>query len=223
MSSFKPQVIAHRGLHQTARENTLLSFELALQAGADAIELDVHSTADGEIVVHHDFEVGTTALRKAAYAEISAAAASLDFEIPRLAEVLAKFSGLLKVYVEVKAPGIELEVARVIRESQCELAVHSFDHRISQRMKDLVPGVSAGVLAVCRPVEPATVLRAASATDYWPHVDFVDEELVSDIHDAGGRVVVWTANSQSQWSRLRDIGVDAICTDKPGELREWLG
>ncbi len=221
----QPEIIAHRGLHDIARENTLDAFDRASTAGASAVELDVHSSADGVIVVHHDFDIaapaGRLSIADSSLEQLRVAAAANSFELPTLSEVLNRFSGTLKVYVEVKAPGIELPVARIVRESSCALAVHSFDHRIVQTVRDYAPGLETGVLIVSRPIDPAAVMRAANAIDYWPQFDFVDQELVDHIHEAGGRVVAWTANSPEQWKRLTKLGVDGICTDHPDALRDW--
>lgn len=221
-----PEIIAHRGLHESARENTMAAFEAALSGGSAAIELDVHATADGVIVVHHDFDISAAGKRimlaESSHEQVRAAAAANGFEVPVLSDVLTRFSGILKVYIEVKASGIELEVARVVRESDCELAVHSFDHRIVRTIRDFVPGLQTGVLTVSRPIDPVAVMHAANSADYWPQVDFVDEDLIDQIHEAGGRVIVWTANRPDQWDRLTRLGVDGICSDRPDTLHDWL-
>jgi glycerophosphoryl diester phosphodiesterase len=64
-------------------------------------------------------------------------------------------------------------------------------------------------------------MRAAGASDLWQHVEFVDERLIADVHAHQGRVVVWTANDPSQWSRLAALGVDAVCTDKIDAYIQW--
>lgn len=224
----QPEIIAHRGLHVDAHENTLAAFEAALEAGADGIELDVHGTSDGMIVVHHDAAIpsrrGETAheLATASLQNSRKTATEAGFELPLLVDVLDLCRGRAKVYIEVKAPGIELMVARLIRTESCELALHSFDHRVVKRIRDFVPGLETGILTVGRPVEPARLLQDAFATDYWPQADFVDEDLVSAVHEVGGRVVVWTANAPDQWARLTTLGVDGICTDRPDLLRSTL-
>ncbi len=226
ISNASPEIIAHRGLHTSARENTIAAFDEALAAGASAVELDVHSTADGVIVVHHDFDVAAPGhkfpIASSSYDDIREAAGSSGFDIPVLADVLSRYSGKMKVYVEVKAPNIELEVARVVRASQCELAVHSFDHRVVKRIHDFCPGLQAGILTVSRPIDAPSMLRAADAVDYWPQFDFIDRELVEDIHDSNCRVIAWTPNHIDQWDRLARLGVDGICTDRPDAYRDWL-
>ncbi len=226
-ASHKIEVVAHRGLHITACENTMDAFEQAVQAGADALELDVHATADGIIVVHHDAGIPPTAGNSVVIAtstgqEVAAAALAANFRIPTLAEVMQQFTGRAKLYLEVKAMNIELLVARILRSVECEIAVHSFDHRIAQRVRDLVPALQTGILIVGRPVFPAKLVADAAATDYWPRADFVDRDLVTEVHGAGGRVIVWTPNTQPEWKRMIDLRVDGICTDRPDLLCEWL-
>lgn len=225
MSSRQIEVIAHRGLHDTATENTLAAFEAAVSAGADSFELDVHAAADGTVVVHHDASVGAKTavnIAEVSAAEVLKAGQDAGLQIPTLEVVLKQFAGMAKVYIEVKAPNMELLVARLIRESSCEVAVHAFDHRVVKELRDFVPGVQTGVLTVSRPVDPAAVLRSAHANDYWPQIDFVDEVLVQDIHAAGGRVIAWTANTPEQWQRCMGAGVDGICTDRPDLLKKWI-
>jgi glycerophosphoryl diester phosphodiesterase len=221
------EVVAHRGLHTSARENTVEAFELALSAGADAIELDVYTTADGIVVVHHDAAVhcrdSDIDIAGHPLTEVKAAAMEEGFQLPTLDEVLAAVAGRATIYIEVKAPDMELLVARIVRRTKERIAVHSFDHRIIKKIRDFVPGIQTGVLTVSRPVSPARLLADANASDYWPQADFVDADLVAEVHEAGARVIVWTANTPVQWERLVDLNVDGICTDNPGELREWLG
>jgi glycerophosphoryl diester phosphodiesterase len=221
------EVIAHRGLHTAARENTLSAFELAIAAGADAIELDVHATRDDTIVVHHDPGIALegeepVSIALHSTAEVRAAASRAGFELPTLDEVFEAVAGRAKIYIEVKALDIELLVSRVLRKTDQRVAVHSFDHRVVRRIRDFVPGIQTGALTVSRPVNPVRLLRDASASDYWPQADFVDSELVSDIHEAGGRVIAWTANRPEQWEHLLKMRVDGICTDRPDDLRKWL-
>ena len=214
------ELIAHRGLHTEHRENTLDAFEAATAAGADAVELDVHASADGDVVVHHDPAI---ALGKGDLMPIAdtSAARIRQLGVPTLGEVLKQLSGRAKIYIEIKAQGIELQVARVIRDSDAELAVHSFDHRIVKKMRDFVPGLQTGILTVGRPVSPLHLLNDAAATDYWPQIDFVDADLVPEVHSAGGRVIVWTANQESDWNRLIEMNVDGVCTDRVDLFQAW--
>lgn len=138
--------------------------------------------------------------------------------IPALTEVLEAVAARAAIYVEIKAPNIEPLVVRCIRESDADCAVHSFDHRIVRTVKSIFPAIRCGVLQVARHIDPVASLVATGAEDLWQHVDYVDADLVRDAHALGARVIAWTANDPAQWDHLRSIGVDAICTDRIGEL-----
>jgi glycerophosphoryl diester phosphodiesterase len=96
--------------------------------------------------------------------------------------------------------------------------VHSFDHRIVKIVKSIFPAIRTGVLEVARHIDPVASLASTSAQDLWQEVGFIDAELVERAHSVGARVVAWTANEPGQWNVLRELGVDAICTDRIAEL-----
>src|SRR4051812_13778358 len=132
-----PESISHRGAHQTLPENSIPAFLRAMELGADAIELDVHGTSDGAIVVHHDPIVNAPDLPMRRIASLSVSdlrSVSLGhgIVIPTLDEVLKAVGDRAMVYVEIKAPGIEPLVVRCIRESGVTCAVHAFDHRMAK-------------------------------------------------------------------------------------------
>jgi glycerophosphoryl diester phosphodiesterase len=226
-----PERISHRGAHETLPENSIPAFLRAFELGADAIELDVHATRDGVVVVHHDPVLKARRLvrrENPGIAELSSGELA-QFEldggvgIPTLQDVLDAVPAGASVYVEVKAKNIEPLVVRCIRESAVNCAVHSFDHRIVQTVKKIFPAIRTGVLEVARHVDPLVSLAATGAQDLWQEREFIDEDLVARVHSHNARVVAWTANDSEQWKTLRAMGVDGICTDRIGELaaHEW--
>lgn len=224
----RPEKIAHRGAHDTHPENSIPAFERAIELGADAIELDVHATSDGIVVVHHDSTVNSIDLPVAAIAdltshELARYRLARGVPIPTLSDTLSAIGSRASVYIEIKARSIEPLVVRCIRESPGSCAVHSFDHRIVKTVKGIFPAVPTGVLQVARPLDPEHALVAAGARDLWQEVSAIDEELVSRAHAVNARVIAWTANDVDQWETLRRIGVDGICTDQIAQLgaREW--
>ena len=144
-----------------------------------------------------------------------------DIEIPTLAAALDAIGDDAVVYVEIKAPRIELPVVRVIRESKATCAVHSFDHRIVRTVKSIFPALRTGVLENARHIDSIASLVAAGAQDLWQEVSFIDEELVARAHSVNARVIAWTANDVEQWETLRRIGVDGICTDRIADLATY--
>jgi glycerophosphoryl diester phosphodiesterase len=228
-SSRAPEAIAHRGVRDRYPENSLPAFVAALDAGADAIELDVHASRDGIPVVHHDPTLPTSSPSPLAGRAITAidSAELATFELapgvllPTLEEILTAVTPRAKVYIEIKGADIEQSVADVLARfpsAEATCAVHSFDHRIVQRFRRFAPRITTGILLVGYPVDAAAVLEAAGARDLWESVEFIDEEMVTSIHRAGGRVVAWTANDPADWKRLIALGVDGICTDRTAAL-----
>jgi glycerophosphoryl diester phosphodiesterase len=227
-----PEVIAHRGIRDRYPENSLLAFEAALDAGVDGIELDVHGTADGIVVVHHDAALSPAADSPiAGRAILSLSMSELDdFELapgvalPTLEEVLQAVGARAALYIEIKARDIEAQVAAVIESASAakpRCAVHSFDHRIVEKFATLAPHVPTGILEVGYPVHPASLLAAAHARDLWQACEFIDVALVTSIHSCGGRVIAWTCDDPAQWEQLREIGVDGICTNRSAALSLW--
>ena len=230
-----PLAISHRGLRHSAPENSLPAFLAAVEAGADAVELDVHASNDGMIFVHHDPVValpgpeGSVTVRPLAQlgsSEISTVRLNGNVAIPTLDETLETIGKSVAVFIEIKATGIETDVVRCLHRHASivdRCAVHAFDHRVIKRMFELMPSVRGGILQVGYPIDSCANMRAAGATDLWQHWEFVDQALVVDVHARGGRVIAWTANDESQWTALCNAGVDGICTDNVDGFLTWRG
>ena len=221
--SRSPELIGHRGAPRERPENTLSSFLRALDLGADAVELDVHATRDGVVVVHHDFipraVSNVAALRDRPIAELTAEElATFDMageRIPTLAEVLEAVSPRATVYVEIKGRGIEEAVVATIgRLARVrDVPIHSFDHRAITRARAVDGSIIGGILLTSYLIDPGSAMRAAGARDYWQEWTMIDEELVEAVHDVHGRVIAWTVNDGETARRLAAMGVDGICTD----------
>jgi len=225
------ELIAHRGMPRKARENTLAGFALAVSAGAHGIELDVHATADGIVIVHHDPALppppgaphgaaGPT-IRSLTFAQLRHETLH-GREIPSLGEALACIGGRAVAYVEIKAPDIERAVVEELLAHEAPAAVHSFDHRIAQRAHRLAPHLPTGILCASYLIEPELALRAAESRDYWQCWELIDRPLVERVHAAGGRVIAWTVNALESVEQLRSLGVDGVCTDVPDVVGAFL-
>ncbi len=217
-----PSVIAHRGASREAPENTLAAFARALALGADGIELDVHKTIDGAVVVHHDpvprpsgadptlswRPIGAMTL-----AEVRRLRVGGSLGIPTLSEVLEAVGDRLTVHCELKGAGVVEVAAPLLARHKGPTAMHSFDHRAVRRAAELAPDVPRGILVASRLVDAAHELAASHASSLWPLREFVDADLVAEVHAIGGRIIAWTANDPFEIQRLATLGVDAICTD----------
>ena len=196
------------------RENTLPSFAAALDAGADGIELDVHATADGVVVVHHDPCLrGGMEIARATWSEISHLGKASGLEVPTLADVCELVADRAELYVEIKGAGIEEDVLRVLAAHRGTHAIHSFDHEAIARLARRDESPPLGLLFERAVPDVRALLASHGARDAWPHHSLVDARLVTSVHDAGGRVIAWTVNQRAEIARLTALGVDGICTD----------
>jgi glycerophosphoryl diester phosphodiesterase len=229
----RPEIIAHRGLPREHPENSLPGFAAALALGVDGIELDVHISAEGVPVVHHDPHLGRPSVPGAPLAGHAIAALTLPelrthelapgVGVPTLDEVLELVDARATVYVEVKAPAAEGVVATRLSGREGWTSVHAFDHRVPQRARRRLPTLPVGVLSISYLIDNVAALRAVDARDLWQHWAMIDGELVSAVHHAGGRVIAWTANEPTAIEALVALGVDAICTDVPALTLDVLG
>jgi glycerophosphoryl diester phosphodiesterase len=211
--------IAHRGAKREFPENTLSSFQRAFELGADAVELDVHGTQDGVIVVHHDPTLGRhgPAIRELTWAEL---AQHTEVPVPRLRDVLEAIPASATVYVEIKALGIEHAVSETLASVPVRCAVHSFDHATIVRMREIAPKVARGVLFDGSLTALNDVLSRSAARDVWPQWKLIDQGLVNRVHARGCRVIAWTVNTRDEARRLAALGVDGICSDDVRLLEE---
>ena len=204
-----PLRIAHRGMPRLARENTLSSFQLALDAGADGIELDVHTTADGVVVVHHDPTLPAgPAISDLTYSALREAAP----DAPTLRDVCDLVGGRAELFVEIKGVGIEHVVAALLGQYLGACAIHSFDHAAIRRLHDSGTALRLGVLYEGNE-DGLAIMDRCGAMDLWPHFPLVSQGLVTNVHARGGRIIPWTVNAAATAARLEELGVDGICTD----------
>lgn len=205
-----PLRIAHRGMPRLAAENTLPSFALALECGADGIELDVHATRDGVIVVHHDPALRSgTKIRETALADLLTEQPGL----PTLAAVCELVNGRAELFVEIKGSAIEQLVEAELANYAGRTAIHSFDHALIARLAGGGTRMRLGVLVESASEDPLAVMRRTGARDLWPHHPLVSAALVENVHAVGGRVIPWTVNETADIARMRALQVDGICTD----------
>ena len=231
-----PRILGHRGAPRAARENSLEAFAAALAEGADGVELDVHATADGVLVCHHDCDVPEVGLIESLEWGALRAAAP---DVPTLDAVLDLCAGTL-VNIEVKNsdgdPGYdptETAAAAVVallaaRGGRDEVVVSSFSLASIDRVRALDPNVPTGLL-YAPDLANADALFAARVGGHGalhPHwVSLAGDEgaaFVAECHAAGITVNVWTVNDEPVATALAAAGVDALITDTPAILRTWL-
>jgi glycerophosphoryl diester phosphodiesterase len=223
----KPLVIAHRGASRVEVENSLAAFRAAAPRGADGVELDVHTTRDGALIVHHDERVEGGQRIPAMTCEQARRVRLANGEpLPTLEEALAAVSPRLRVFVEAKTLDSRFDQRLLGTLAQgpnpSAYAVHSFDHRVIARLGRERPTLERGVLSASYPVRPLSALEDAGATTLWQDRGLVDAALVALVHDAGYALIVWTVDEEDEMQRLLALGIDGLCTNAPDLARRTV-
>ncbi|HEY8259563.1 MAG TPA: glycerophosphodiester phosphodiesterase [Gemmatimonadales bacterium] len=222
----RPSVIAHRGASGYEYENSRAAFRRAVMLDADGVELDVHATRDGGIVVHHDAEVpGAGPIAHLSLAEARQVRLRNGETLPLLSEVLELLYDR-DVWIEVKSlpPEHDTPFFAVLDRGPCpaRYAVHSFDHRIPRRLGEARPDIRRGILLSAYLNDPVSAMRAVGASALWQEWQQVDRELVNRVHSAGGILIAWTVNEIGDLERLARMGVDGLCGNYPDRMRVAL-
>ncbi len=219
-------VIAHRGASAYELENTLAAFERARTLGADGVELDVRTTADGVPVVHHDGVAGPHLIRRKPLTVLRDYRLPNGEPVPTLAEALDVLGTDLQVFVEVKElrPRDDAHLLATLEHgpAPAHYQVHAFDHRIVRRLKAQRPTLACGVLSTSYPIRPLAPLEDAGASILWQEEALVDQELIDDAHASAVRVFAWTVDDRERMRILHSQGVDGLCTNRPDVAREVI-
>ena len=222
----RPLAIAHRGASARELENSLAAFRAALALGADAVELDIHATADGALVVHHDDAIEGRAIARRTLAQLREHPLSNSEPLPTLDEALDVILPGMLAFVEVKAlaPAFDAALFRAIDRTarQTRVRVHGFDHRIIRRLSAARPDLSFGALSASYPIHEVRMIQDAGAVALWQEADLVDEDLVAEVHAAGGVVYEWTVDDPGVMHSLLALGVDGLCSNHPDRARKAI-
>lgn len=206
----RPLRIAHRGIPAAARENTIASFALAVEAGADGIELDVHVSLDGVICVHHDPDLPDGgAIADLTWRDVSARAPWM----PTLGAVCDLVAGRCELFVELKGAGVETIVADELDRYAGAAAIHSFDHAAIRRLHASGSRLRLGILLEHAVADVDLLMAETGAMDVWPHASLATAPLIEAVHRHDGRVLVWTVNDPRDARELIRLGVDGVCSD----------
>jgi glycerophosphoryl diester phosphodiesterase len=225
-------VIAHRGASGRLPENTLPAYELAVELHADMIEIDLHLTRDGAIVVAHDEDLaglgGRGEIADASLAQVRALDAGGGERVPVLSEVLDRFGPRIPFNLELKCgrrgayPGLEAAVLEAVelRGLLARTLFSCFAEPVLARLRALAPAARlALLLAPGRAQRPVERARALGAEAVNPWFGLVSSELVEQAHGAGMRVYPYTVDDPGEMRRLLELGVDGLFTNHPERLR----
>lgn len=222
----RPLVIAHRGASAQECENSLAAFRLAGQLGADGIELDIHATCDGALVVHHDDSIAGIHIPTSTADQVRAQRLPNGESPPLLEEALRAIDPRLRVYVEIKTlpPASDVHLLQVLETGPhpAGYAVHGFDHRILARLGTIRPTLPRGILSASYPIRPLVPLADAGAVGFWMDRALVDGALTALLHIAGAQLIAWTVDDAVEMVRLAGLGVDGLCTNRPDLGRKTM-
>ena len=232
-------VLGHRGAPSQAPENTLPGFQLAFDAGLDGIELDVMETADGALVVTHDYDLewhtdGTGFVHESTADTLSRINAAHRWKpdysytpIPSLEDVLKILPEHSIINIELKTrnwfhPGFEKKVLDLVRRHNLEkrTAISSFNPFSLMKVRWLAPDIAVGYIWR-RDTQVPWYLRKPYLVNFvhphflHPQAYLATPQLVRNAHKRGMKVNVWTANNRPLIDYLKSLGVDGIFTDFP--------
>ncbi len=232
LTAKKPLIIGHRGASAYAPENTLAAFELAIEQGADGIELDVQMSVDGRIMVIHDFDSARTTNGQGLVAELTAAElqsfdAGQGQRVPTLDELFETLGPRVLYNIELKyfgwrGRGLETAVADRIESFHLEnnVLISSFNPlAIRRARRQLSRSVPVAILR--RQDFKYGYLLAKSEADH-PHFGMVDEAYMAWARKRGYRVNVWTVDEPDEARRLAALGVNGLITNKPDVILDSL-
>ncbi|MER7817386.1 glycerophosphodiester phosphodiesterase family protein [Streptomyces sp. NPDC096153] len=215
--------IGHRGVMGVEPENTLRSFARAERAGMDAIELDLHLSKDGALVVMHDADVdrttdGTGPIAEKTLAELRELDAGQGERIPVLEEVLDAVSAPLQVEIKDAAAARVLADVMVKRDLVERIEVTSFQDEAVREIAALVPGVRTALVASRWGSDIVERAQAVGAPTLALNIRRLTLETVERAHDEGLRVIGWVVNTQEHLRLVRALELDGATTDFP-EIR----
>lgn len=229
-------IIAHRGSSSAVPENTIAAFDVAVEQGADYIELDVQMTMDQHVVVIHDDTVDRTTngnglVKSYTLDQLKKLDAGSWFDqqytnerIPTLQEILERYSQRIGILIEIKHPkrqiGIENAVARIINRFAYSrhIIIQSFDVHALQRIKTFAPSLRTALI-----IKPdAFKLTKRKLTTYSSFANclnmkktMINRWWIDRIHTFGMDVFIWTVKDQKTADRIKKYPIDGVVTDNP--------
>ena len=217
--------IGHRGARAYAPENTIKSFEKAIEIGVDAVELDIRKTSDNELVVIHDADIKRTTNGKGLVSELTLKeirSFSADGEkIPTLDETLNFLDKKVKVFIELKEAGVEEQVLSIVGSKGLEknVVIVSFLEDALKKVRELDSDIETGLIYAKHknPVKAALELKANYLLALYR---FTHSANVQKAHENGLKMVVWTINNPEEANEYFNKGVDGIASDKPDILMQ---
>lgn len=227
----KPQIIAHRGAWKKASlpQNSMAALENAKKLHCDGVELDVHLTADGVVVVNHDADFYRLPIEQSTYAALCSLQHPNGEKIPRLEDFLLLAQKLdIPLFLEIKASvvsakrSLELteKVLGIVNQCWVQPLIHyiSFDKHVMRKIRSLELAAIASYLT--GDLNPAQVkARGWQGIDYHTHIYRGHPQWLFQARELGLLTNAWTVNDADDMRWFLRAGIDFISTDEP---EMWL-
>jgi glycerophosphoryl diester phosphodiesterase len=215
-------IFAHRGHTAGAHENTIDAFRAAIDAGADGIEIDVHATRDGHLVVHHDDSIAGAHIAAMDRDAATRQALTQGYQLPELGDVIELARGRVRLNVELKSIGCEQAAVRAFADyglSAADVLVTSFNAQVVARITDLDADVLTGWLVERRAMADAIDTYFECGADVLaPRHDILNGAFLAEATKEEIVLLPWTVNDAGsmRWL-LRSEPVLGIITDRVSE------
>lgn len=214
----KPWIIGHRGAVAYCHENTLESFQKAIEFGADGIEFDVRRTLDGRLIVHHDASVNGRELAGLSYSEAVELAAEVPFCLPLLQEVVELTAGKIRLDVELKEEGYEEDVVDLIAGFLDREAFFftSFSLESMQKIRQIRPGFQTGLLANQINSDLIRTVTESGMSYFLPQWKAITPGWAEKMVYYDLQVIAWTVNQPPDMQNLLQFRcLRGLISDRP--------
>jgi len=215
--SADPILLGHRGARadRSAPENTIASFDLALEHGCHGIEFDLRLTGCGRAIVCHDPRVGKIS--------VSCANSRQLRYLPSLDDVLRHFGHRVFLDIELKVPGLESKVLAALRERNrhANCVVSSFLPEVIMELKARSGVVPTGI--ICSRARQLVRWRELPCDYVIVHHSLITRRLIAVIQETGRKIFAWTVNDRASMTRLANWGINGLISDDTRLLAQTLG
>ena len=220
------RIIAHRGASADAPENTLQSIALAIDHGADAIEIDVFQCRDEFVLIHdrwlHRTTDGYGLVQTFYYQDLLKFNAGNHQHIPTLAQALTCINAQCELNIEVKGVSdarLLLDYVSQHAHPDQQLIYSSFDHPLLAAITAISPDTRIGALTASKPIDYAAYGQRLGAYSVNLDMSFTDEHFIKDAKQRGLKVFVYTVDEPEDLRQLHRWQVDGVFTNHPAHTR----
>ena len=221
--------IAHRGASAHELENSNASFQRAIEMGAHMLEMDVHATIDGEVIIFHDDNVKSISKKKnkienMLLMEIEKLKLKNGENVPMLREVLERFNGQCQFNIEIKARDAALPALKIVRELDMldDVLFSSFDGPWLLTIKSREKNARIACISRDKELNIIQVPTSLKAEAIHLRDKIANQALIDYAKAEGLKVHVWTLDKVPKMKKFIDMGVDGIITNQPGILAQIL-